>query len=84
MMPIVLIYRMTSAAVMEVLTVILPFYLVFSMFSMVQCLVVDIVTEKETKMKEIMHIYLRLQTLHFSPAFTTASYCGNAEEKCNA
>ena len=28
-------------------------------------------------------LMLRLQTLHFSPAFTTASYCGNAEEKCN-
>ncbi|CAD7927180.1 unnamed protein product [Amoebophrya sp. A25] len=57
MFPIVLIYRMTSAAVMEVLAIILPFYLVFAMFSIVQCLVVDVVTEKETKMKEIMHIY---------------------------
>eukprot|EP00392_Amoebophrya_sp_AT5.2_P004860 g4869.t1 len=58
-LPIILLYKATdgSAALLNQLAVILPVYLVFAMFSMVQCIVVDIVCEKESKMKEVMHIY---------------------------
>lgn len=57
-LPIVIICRTVAPSVAgPILGFLLPVYMVFAMFSMFQAMTVDIVSEKESKMKEILHIH---------------------------
>lgn len=58
LLPIIIVYKAVDRNVVGVvLSFMLPFYMVFAMMPVFMNMVVDILIEKESKMKEIMHIY---------------------------
>jgi hypothetical protein len=57
---------MNGEALDVTLQYILPIYISLTQMAVFQCLVVDVVSEKESKMKEIMHIYGITEKLYWT------------------